>query len=154
MRKLTFITIFLLFTLVSNSHITLNNKFIEKELTIENIIVKMKKLELDHIPILVAQIRLETGNLKKITHKNNLMGFKKTTNGKYGYRIFETWEDCLVYLKEWQLKRVYNKNSQKSYYNMLIEIGYAVDTLYISKLIKFNQNKYSYEQKNMFQRTF
>ncbi len=102
-------------------------------LNMENIIQYMEEIELDHIPILEAQIVLETGNLKVIKHTNNLFGFRYKT-----FKTFKTWKDCLNYKKVWQENKsiYYNKENAESYYSFLTKIKYATDSNYIYKLRK------------------
>jgi flagellum-specific peptidoglycan hydrolase FlgJ len=140
MKKLLLIAIFLLVTLTSftvnsekpeNSVVEINN-----ELTIENIVKYMKELEIKHIDILLAQIHLETGNLKKIKHENNLFGFRINN-----YLTFETWQDCIFYMKVWQDKHWgnYTNKGGKDYYNFLRQKKYATDIDYIAKLKKITK---------------
>ena len=92
---------------------------------------ELVKHNIKHIEIVVAQIRLETGNLKSKYFKktNNLFGF--SLNGKLiKYRsVSESIKDY----KRWQTK--YYRGG--CYYEFLKMIGYAEDRLYIKKLKEF-----------------
>ena len=115
-----------------------------KELTIENIVKYMNEIELDHKDILLAQIHLETGNLKYIKHENNLFGFRAKS-----YLTFDTWEDCIDMMKEWQNKHwvVYKEKHQSNdYYKFLLHKRYAEDVDYIKKLKQISKI-YNYVRK-------
>jgi poly(A) polymerase Pap1 len=105
-----------------------------------NVYNKIVEYEFDHPKIVFSQVMVETGNLKRIKN-NNLFGFRYKT-----YLKFETWEDCVKYAKKWQDK----KYIKGDYYSFLKKIGYAEDSLYISKIkrmekIIFNTNLYGLE---------
>lgn len=141
MKKLILLTLLLFVTInITIGYEPKKNviEIIGNELCMKNIILYMEKIELDHIPVLRAQIRHETGNLKKINHKNNLFGFRYNT-----YKTFPSWKACLDYAKKWQMKRSskYDQNSVESYLSFLINIGYASDTSYIENLRKYKTFK-------------
>ncbi len=96
--------------------------------TPDNFKKEINKLGIKHSSIVYAQARLETGNFKSkyFINKNNLFGFR----GNNGYMTFKSWQDCVDYYKRWQNKRYKGGD----YYNFLINIRYAEDSLYISKL--------------------
>lgn len=100
---------------------------VELDLTYDNILSQMAENGLKHPDILMRQIKLETGNLKRIKG-NNLFGFRKDD-----YLSFDTWIDCIKYAKVWQDKRYKGGN----YYAFLVKINYAEDPLYIEKLKRF-----------------
>jgi hypothetical protein len=97
---------------------------VELDLTYDNIRSQMTENGLKHPEILMKQIKLETGNLKRIKG-NNLFGFRKDD-----YLSFDTWVDCIKFAKVWQDKRYKGGN----YYAFLVKINYAEDSLYIEKL--------------------
>lgn len=141
MRKILLV-ILLLFTTISISvgyKPSDNDIKVGDELCMENIVLYMEELELDHIPILEAQITLETGNLKH-KNNNNLFGFRTTK-----YLKFKTWKDCLDYKKIWQEKErkyKYDKDDEKSYLVFLVKVKYATDDMYIPKIKQImNENK-------------
>lgn len=115
----------------------------KNELTIDNIVKYMDEVDLSHKDILLAQIYHETGNLDKITYKNNLFGFKAKN-----YLTFETWQDCIDYMKKWQDKHwgKYNINGDKDYYSFLVHKKYAEDKNYILRLKKIVK-QYEYVRK-------
>lgn len=127
-KLMLIITFFVLSTNISND-LVIENKVIETvvngvELTYDNIMAEMIQNELKHTDILLKQIKLETGNLKRIKD-NNLFGFRKND-----YLSFNTWMDCIKYAKVWQDKRYKGGN----YYTFLDKINYAEDPLYFEKL--------------------
>ena len=89
---------------------------------------ELNKIGIKHSNIVYAQARLETGNFKSkyFLERNNLFGFRNKT----GYMKFNNWKDCCYYYKEWQSKR-YEKGD---YYQFLLNIRYAEDSMYIEKL--------------------
>lgn len=99
---------------------------IELSLTYDNILSEMNKIGLKHPDILLKQIKIETGNLKKIKG-NNLFGFRKNN-----YISYDTWTDCIKYAKVWQDKRYKGGD----YYTFLENINYAEDPLYNDKVKK------------------
>lgn len=147
------ITIMLLILLVNNfgrgSIITTryekNQEILKKDIIIKltpiNVYKKIIEYEIEHPKIVFSQVMIETGHLKSQGARidNNLFGFTK----KSGHIKFCSWEESVVYYKEWQ-DRKYNGGN---YYVFLEKVGYATDSLYISKLIKmehilFNKLKY------------
>ena len=127
-KLMLIITFFVLSTNISND-LVVENKVIETvvneiELTYDNIMTEMIQNELKHTDILLKQIKLETGNLKRIKD-NNLFGFRKNES-----LSFDTWMDCIKYAKVWQDKRYKGGN----YYTFLDKINYAEDPLYFEKL--------------------
>lgn len=85
--------------------------------------------------IVASQYALETGygTSRVFKQQNNLFGFYY--KGKY--MDFESPEHCILYYKDWQKRKLNKYRSQCNdgdYYHFLSWIGYAEDTLYISKL--------------------
>lgn len=91
---------------------------------------ELTKLDVKHKDIVLAQSKLETGfySSQLVRTHNNLFGFRT----KKGYLRFDTWEESCEYYKKWQAKR-YKKGD---YYKFLVEIGYAEDPQYTTKLKK------------------
>jgi hypothetical protein len=73
----------------------------ENELTLVNVYNELCRLGVKDINIVMAQVRLETGHLNKIKHKNNLFGFKGH-DGKY--QTYSTWQTSVESFKIWQDK--------------------------------------------------
>jgi hypothetical protein len=94
---------------------------LKNALTFKNIIDGMVRLNLKHIDILVAQIKVETGNLKHV-YNNNLFGFRHNN-----YKSFNTWQDCLLYMEKWQTK----KYKGGDYFKFLKDVNYAENPDYI-----------------------
>lgn len=110
-------------------------------LSILNIEELLVKTHMEHPHIVLAQIRLESGNLKSklATENNNLLGMKypyqrpTTSSGeRNGYAYFDTWQDCIYDYLIWQ-SRYAKKLTEEEYYNYL-ESVYAQDEGYIKKL--------------------
>ena len=104
-------------------------------LTMANIVQYMEEVELDQIPILLAQIHHETGNLSKV-YNNNLFGFRSDK-----YIKFATWKDCVDYMKIWQDKYWlrYNSTGTRDYYAFLLYKKYAEDIDYIVRIKKLTK---------------
>lgn len=92
---------------------------------------ELRRQNVPHSKIVLAQARLETGNfssrLCKVNH--NLFGIKH--NGKYAR--YRKWQDSISDYK----KRISSRYTGGSYYAFLTRINYAKDPRYISKLKQF-----------------
>jgi hypothetical protein len=136
MEKILLIVFFLLLCYTTNSGMSISNKetmirmYDECELNYENLLSVMIFHQLKFPEIILRQIRLETGNLK-IIRNNNLLCFKKKR-----YMKFDTWQDCIKYLKVWQLRNYKGGD----YYRFLHKIRYAKDKNYVNKLKRFSLN--------------
>lgn len=97
----------------------------------KNIEIHLKAAEIQHINIVLNQIRLETGNLKFVKN-NNLFGFRTDEYLKFGH-----WTEAIKYKKNWQDK-YYKKGN---YYTFLKNLPYAEDSNYIIKLKQFKDKK-------------
>jgi hypothetical protein len=99
------------------------------KLTPVNVYKKIIEYKIEHPKIVFSQVMVETGQLKSqgARIKNNLFGF----NNKSGHMEFDSWEESIVYYKEWQDKKYIGGN----YHNFLKKVGYAKDSMYIRKLI-------------------
>lgn len=91
----------------------------------------LRELHRQQVPcasIVLAQARLESGNMKSDFYKrtNNLFGLKK---GKK-YASYKHWKDSIKDYK----KRISNRYTKGSYYAFLKRIGYAKDKEYINKI--------------------
>jgi len=90
-------------------------------------------IECKEVDIVLAQAILETGHFKSYSSRvrHNLFGL--TRNHKL--EAFDTWqESCDKYLLWIQ----YKYDGRESYYNFLLRIGYASDSIYIKKLKKIS----------------
>lgn len=97
-----------------------------------------------HPDIVRAQAILETGHYRSKVFKeyNNLFGLYNSR--KKDYYKFDHWtESVIAYLNFIQ----YRYKPPNDYYQFLQDIGYAEDSLYISKL-KNVQSKFKYESNN------
>lgn len=100
--------------------------------------------DVQHPDIVRAQAILETGHFRSIVFKkyNNLFGLYNSR--KKDYYKFNHWtESVLGYLNFIQ----YRYKPPNDYYQFLQKIGYAEDSLYISKL-KSIQSRFKYESDN------
>lgn len=96
-------------------------------LTIKNVVIILKEADVQHIDIVLRQIKLETEYLTSslATERNNLFGFRTRQ-----YMTFNTWQESIYYYKRWQDKKYKGEN----YYTFLTKVGYAEDSAYINKL--------------------
>lgn len=92
---------------------------------------ELKKSNVEHADIVLAQSKLETGyyTSQLVRSHNNLFGFRTSK----GYLKFSHWKESIDYYKRWQ-KRKYD--GDPDYYRFLVEIGYAEDPNYTNKLKK------------------
>ena len=96
---------------------------------------------IEHPDIVLAQIKLESGNLTSelFIENNNFLGMKYAVQRptgalgkKNGYANYDSWEDCVYDYMVWQ-SRYAKKLSKEEYFDYLGE-NYAQDKSYISKL--------------------
>lgn len=91
-----------------------------------------------HPNIVMKQVILETGHLKctncSLDH-NNIFGFRY----KKEYLEFDNWVDSVIYLKKWQIRKGYVKG--ENYYDFLVDVGYATDSIYINKVKEIKWQK-------------
>jgi len=93
---------------------------------------------------ILAQIRLETGNLTSelCLTNNNLCGMKlakvrKTTatgQNEHGYAIYDNWYDCVVDIGLWQQYYLSKGRDLSNYPAFLASVGYASDPFYLAKV--------------------
>ena len=114
---------------------------VDDSLSLENLERLLIDMHVEHPKIVMAQIRLESGNLQsKLTKENNnFLGMKypaqrpTTSIGeKNGYAEYLTWRDCAFDYLIWQ-SRYAKKLSEEEYYKYLSSV-YAEDKNYINKL--------------------
>lgn len=99
----------------------------------ENLKNWMKDLNIEHANIVFNQARHETGNFTSNRFKkyNALFGFQITDTNIIKYK---SWKESVIDYKCWQMKRL---KPDENYYDFLIRIKYAKDSLYIKKLKKY-----------------
>lgn len=132
MKKFVFILIFCLSTL-SFSHVEPSKEifpFIESSPTYESVYMVCKMYNLEYPEIVVAQSVLETGHYKsqQCWQHNNLFGLYDSKNKRY-YR-FDHWIHSVLAYKQ----KVQYRYKGGDYYEFLIKIGYAEDSLYVEKV--------------------
>jgi len=110
--------------------------------TKEEVLKELIRQEVKHPNIVLAQIRLKSGNMTSKLYKANrnfagmkLAKVRETTAGgeRYNHAWYNNWKDCVKDLKIWQDE--YYKGGD--YYDFLEEIGYAESEDYINKLKEF-----------------
>tara|TARA_R110000868_G_scaffold268036_5_gene527295 strand:+ start:550 stop:981 length:432 start_codon:yes stop_codon:yes gene_type:complete len=103
------------------------------------VLKELRRLEVKHPRTVLAQSILETGHYKsKLTRThNNLFGFRTAK----GYLKFGSWKECCAYYKRWQ-DRHYKPKNHANYYAFLVDVGYAEDPQYITK-VKTIVNEYN-----------
>lgn len=96
--------------------------------TRQDVLKELHRQQVPHPTIVLAQARLESGNMKSDFYKrtNNLFGLKK---GKK-YATYKHWRDSI---KDYKL-RISSRYNGGSYYKFLKRIGYAKDKEYNKKL--------------------
>ena len=89
---------------------------------------ELKKYNIKHPRIVLAQAKLETGNYtsKLCKRHGNLFGLRK----KGGYVKFGSWQESVKAYRNW----VQYKYKGGDYYVFLKKIGYASDPRYIEKV--------------------
>jgi flagellum-specific peptidoglycan hydrolase FlgJ len=95
--------------------------------------------DIQYPDIVLAQIRLETGNLSSYLCKENknLFGMKQprkretTSIGEHkGFAVYDSYASCIKDYALWQNSRYQGGD----YYSFIQDIGYAEDPEYITKL--------------------
>lgn len=111
--------------------ILLSTAFISNAQTSKQVFAELKRQNIPHAEIVLAQARLETGNFssKLCKTKHNIFGIK---HGKQ-YASYRRWEDCVTDYK----RRISIRYKGGDYYAFLQKIGYASDPRYIKKLKQF-----------------
>lgn len=109
-------------------HDTIYAKTIIPPLNRTNVLAELKKQNVPHANIVLAQSLLETGGYKSNlcrTH-NNIFGLKKGNK----YRRYSNYTECIRDYK----KHISSKYKGGSYYTFLNNLGYAEDEAYTQKL--------------------
>jgi len=102
--------------------------------TKDEVLAELKKQNIKHPQIVLAQSILETGwyTCKNCSmDKNNLFGLWDYRNKKYFE--YDIWQESIGGYKR-GIQNKYFKKDYKDYYHFLSEIGYATDPQYITKL--------------------
>lgn len=96
--------------------------------TTEQVERELRKQNVPHADIVLAQARLETGNFtsRRCREDKNLFGIKR---GKR-YAKYRRWQDSVADYKE----RISSRYKQGDYYTFLRKIGYAEEKEYIQKV--------------------
>lgn len=99
--------------------------------TKQQVLAEIKRQNIPHPEIVLAQARLESGNFKSPPYKdtNNLFGIKE--NGKYVR--YKDWRKSVRDYKE-KISSKYIKRGRGNYYEFIQGMGYAKDPEYINKL--------------------
>jgi len=112
-----------------------------KLLTPDNLLEELKFNKVEHPEIVLRQSIMESGWFKCTScsmRYNNPFGFRHPSwvdkENPLGYLKFDKWQDAVKYYKKWQKKRYKGGD----YYEFLVDIGYAQDSTYISKLKSLN----------------
>ena len=94
----------------------------------ENVLAEIKRQEIPHAHIVLAQSRLETGNYtsKVCKRKNNLFGIRKGNQ----YKSYNTWRESVEDYK----RLISSKYKGGDYYRFLENLGYAEDSMYTTLL--------------------
>ena len=109
-------------------HDTIYAKTIIPPLSRESVLAELKKQNVPHAKIVLAQSILETGSYTSKLSKthNNIFGLRKGNK----YRKYDNYIACISDYK----KFISNKYKGGNYYKFLKELGYAEDPNYIEKL--------------------
>lgn len=93
-----------------------------------NVLKELKKQNIPHAKIVLAQSKLETGGYtsKLCKTHNNIFGLRKGNS----YRRYDNYIACIADYK----KRISSKYKGGSYYEFLKRLGYAEDPEYTQKL--------------------
>ena len=99
-----------------------------KAQTRQEVLREIKRQNIPHPTIVLAQARLESGNMKSDFYRktNNLFGLKR---GKK-YATYRHWKDSIKDYK----RRISSRYGGGNYYSFLQRIGYAADEKYLSKI--------------------
>lgn len=97
-------------------------------LNMESVYDKLVEEGVLYPKVVLKQAICETGHFESDICLNNKNLFGFCTNK--GYLMFETYEDCIKYYKDWQMRHYKGGD----YYSFLKDYGYAEDTNYVSVL--------------------
>ena len=96
----------------------------------ESVLDELKRQNIPHANIVLAQSILETGNYKsKLTRThNNIFGIRSGNK----YKKYDNYVECITDYK----KRISSRYKGGDYYSFLRRIKYATDATYVDKLKK------------------
>ena len=106
-------------------------KVIPKSLNEANLREELKKNNIPHASIVLAQAKLESGNFKSnlVQTHQNIFGLKRGNQ----YRKYTHWTECVKDYK----KCISDRYNGGNYYTFLNKIGYADNPNYIELLKEF-----------------
>ena len=99
----------------------------------EQLLNYMLLLEIEHIDVVLAQARHETGNYtsNRFIKHNALFGFQTSDTNVIKYK---SWKESVIAYKAWQMKRL---RPNENYYDFLVRAKYSEDPSYIDKLKQY-----------------
>ncbi len=99
----------------------------------EQLLNYMVLLEIEHIDVVLAQARHETGNYtsNRFIKHNALFGFQTSDTNVIKYK---SWKESVIAYKAWQMKRL---RADENYYDFLVRAKYSEDPDYINKLKQY-----------------
>lgn len=94
----------------------------------KNVLAELKKQQVPHANIVLAQSKLETGNYtsKVCRTKNNLFGIRKGNK----YKSYDTWKESVSDYK----RLISSRYKGEDYYTFLERIKYAESRTYVQSL--------------------
>lgn len=115
----------------------------------ENIGYWLEYFDVKEIDIVMAQIKLETGNLtsSNCIRNNNLFGFtfaKCDSTATYKDGIYSGYPNFIESIKRYSQYQHRYYNGTENYYSFLRRVGYAEDSTYIQKLKSIRNGKSNY----------
>lgn len=99
--------------------------------TKEDVLKELKRQNVPHAKIVLAQARLESGNFKSDFYKRTYNMFAMKKNGKYAR--YKHWRDAIRDYKK-RISSRYDRTRHANYYAFLREMNYAEDPHYNDKL--------------------
>jgi len=120
----------------------------------DNLITKIKDMNIKYPHIVLAQSQLETGGFKSNIFKNNhnLFGMKEARSRvklalgtKSNHAYYNTWVESLYDYAFMYCRYLGKINNEEEYYDYLGRV-YAEDSLYVPKLKKLAENNKIYFQ--------
>ncbi len=101
---------------------------VEKTFTPQDFLLELHIQNIEHPDVVLRQACQESGFFSSSVwiNKNNPFGF--CYKGEYLH--FNTWEESILYYKDWQLRHYKGGN----YYSFLEDIHFSADSSYIMKL--------------------
>ena len=105
-------------------------------LNYDNVYAEIMRLDIKFSEKVLRQTAVESAHYKShncIVRRNitGMKGGEETTDNPEGYKIFDSWMDCLANYKSWQQKRL--TDDVTDYYQFLIDWGYHQSPKYEDK---------------------